>query len=169
MAVLKPEHDSLAGAGRGEAGIAVCGPSVRVMSGGERAVGIGTITAGDLGAGIAEYVEGVFDDVVPGRSDDVEKQLTAEFGEAEAVADFAAIQDDRAPSRSTAFAPFGEDLTITGEQRHPAGNSIRAVTRPVIRGHEPRMQSVCLTEKSKIGGEIERVEISVAIGQTLGR
>ena len=30
------------------------------------------------------------------------------------------------------------------------------------------MQSVCVSEERKIGGEIERVEISPSVGQTLG-
>ena len=103
------------GAGRGKPRVAICGPSVGVVRRGERAIGAVTIAAGDVGAGIAKCIEGVFDDVVPGRSDDVNEQLTAEFGEAKRFADFAAVEDDHAPGRSAALAPLGEDPAITGE------------------------------------------------------
>src|SRR5215831_20007342 len=121
MAVLNPEHDPLAGSGCRKPCIAVRGPRVRIMRGRQRASGLLLGTAGNIRAGLADRVEGVFDDVVPGGSNDVEKQLTAKFRETEAGANLAAIENDRTCFRSTALAPFGEDFAIACEQRHPTG------------------------------------------------
>src|SRR5262249_21932450 len=115
MTVLNPKDDPLVGAGRREARVAIRGPRVGVMGGRERAIDTAAIVGGGSSACIAERIERVFDDVVPGCADDVEKQLTAEFGKAEAVADFAAIEDDCTSSRSAALGPLGEDLAIRGE------------------------------------------------------
>src|SRR5207244_5831807 len=61
------------------------------------------------------------------------------------------------------------DFTITGKQRHPAGDRSGAVPGPVVHGHEPRVQAVGITEKSKIGGEVQLVEIGAAVGQSIRR
>src|SRR5271157_1757250 len=103
---------------------------------------------------IAEGVEGIFYNIVPGRSGDMQEELTTEFGQTKTGADFAAVEDDSAFRRPDAFAPLGENRAISGKQRHPAGERARAVTRPVIRGNKPRMRSFGIAEKNKVGGEI---------------
>jgi len=51
-----------------------------------------------------ERVEGIFYDIVSGRADDVEKELAAKFGQAEARPDFATVENDRTSRRSEALA-----------------------------------------------------------------
>src|ERR1700730_5045639 len=169
MAVLEPQHDLLAGGRCRKAGVAVRRPCVRVMRARKRPICPGAIAASKINAGIAERVEGIFYDIVSGCADDVEKQLTAEFGQAEASPDFTAVENDRLSRRSEALAPLCEDLTITGKQHHPTGDRSGAVTRPVIHRHEPGMQAVGIAKKSKIRSEIQLVEIGAGVGQPIRR
>ena len=83
------------------------------------------MAAGNLGTGIAERVESIFDDIVPGRADDVDEELTAEFGKPEASPDFAAVENDHISPPIRSLAPLCKDLAITGEQRHPTGDRLR--------------------------------------------
>ena len=76
MTVLEPQHDLLARGWRRQAGVAVSRPGIGVMGRRKRAV---TATEGP-GAALAEDVESIFDDVVPGGADDMQEQLAAESG-----------------------------------------------------------------------------------------
>ena len=61
---------------------------------------------------VAEGIERVFDDVVPGRADDVQKKLTTEFRQAEALAYLAAVENDGARRGVATLAPFGQHAAI---------------------------------------------------------
>ncbi len=108
MAVLDPQHDVLAGRGRRQPGVAVGRPRIGVMGSRQRPVA----AIGGVGAAIAEGVERVFDDVMPGRADDVQEQLAAKFRQAKARADLAAVEHDACGLTAAAFAPFGQDLAV---------------------------------------------------------
>src|SRR5271169_5109023 len=128
MTVLNPEYNLLAWRGRREARIAVRWPRIGVVCRGKRSIA----AVRRIGTVVAEDVEGVLDDIVPGRSDRMEKQLAAEFGQAEARANFAAVENDCAGSRPALCAPLGKNCTVAAKQRHPAGDRVSAVARPII-------------------------------------
>src|SRR5262245_55153989 len=70
MTVLHPEHYSLARRGSGKTGIPIGRPGVGVMRGGQRTA------ARFFGqSSFVEYIERVFDHIVPGGTHDVQKQL----------------------------------------------------------------------------------------------
>ena len=73
---------------------------------------------------VAKDVERVFDDVVPGRADDVHEQLAGKFGQPEAGADLAAVEDDARRPGAAVLAPLGEPLpcrrTSSASRRRPA-------------------------------------------------
>ena len=107
MAILDPEDDPLAGSGRGQAGIAVGRPGIGVMGARERPVA--------RTARLTKGVERVFDDVVAGRADDMDEELTGKLAEAELLAHPAAVDRDRAALVAAAFGPFGDHLAIAVE------------------------------------------------------
>ena len=164
VAVLHPQHDLLAGGGRRQSGVTVCRPGIGVMGCGERSV----VALRRVGAAVAKGVERIFDDIVPGRSDRVHKQLAAEFGEAKARANLAAVEHDAAGCRSAFLAPFGENFAVAAKQCHPPGGRAAAIARPVIGGGEPGVQTVGVAKKGEIGGKVQRVEIGVPVGQAIG-
>ena len=164
MAVLDPQHELLARGGSGKAGVPVGGPGVGVMRAGE-----GAVPAAFGPAGLVENVERVFDDVVPGRADDVQKKLSAKAGQSKPLAYLPTVENDGACGRLAALGPFGQNLATIVEQGHPAGDRTGSVPRPVIRRHQPGVQIAGVAEKSEVRGEIERIEIGAAVGQAIGR
>src|SRR2546423_13545176 len=129
MAVLDPKDDPLAGSRRRETGVAVGRPGVRVMRAGQRAV--------LDGARLAVGIERVFNDIVPGRADDMDEQLAGKIDEPESRAHLLAVDRDRAGGITVALLPLGEDLAVAVEQCQPAGDRRRPLTRTIIRGDEP--------------------------------
>ncbi len=118
---------------------------------------------------IREGVERVFDDVVPGGADDMEKELAREGGQAEPGADGAAVEHDGAEAGRRRLAPFGEDPPLGIEEDEGERDLARAVAAPVIRRDEPGMQPTRIAKESEVRREIERVEIGTSIGQQLVR
>ena len=107
--------------------------------------------------GLAVGVERVFDDVVTGRAGDMDKELAGKLAEPELLAYSAAVDRNRTALAAAALSPFGDHLAVAVEQRQPAGHIGRAVARPIIRGHEARMQRGGVAKQRKVGREVERV------------
>src|SRR5437762_10817103 len=99
VAVLDPEDDPLARAGRRQASVAVRRPGIGVMGARERPVACVT--------GLAIGVERVLDDVVPGRAGDMDEELPGELAEPELLAYPAAVDRNRTALAGTALSPFG--------------------------------------------------------------
>src|SRR6185437_17148726 len=93
------------------------------------------------GSLLAKRVEGVFDDVMTGRANDVQEELPGESGQLEAGADFAAVEDDAGCPGADRLAPFGEALPRAVEQDELQRDLAGAVARPVIRRDEPRREA----------------------------
>src|SRR5436305_4385559 len=83
-----------------------------------------------------ENVERIFDDVVPGRADDVQKKLSAKFRKPKSLPNFPTVENDRARGVLTVLAPFGQYAAVAGKQRHPAADTAGCVSGPVIRCHQ---------------------------------
>ncbi len=115
----------------------------------------------------AERIERVFHDVVARGADRVHEQLAGEGRESEARADLAAVEHDGAEHRRHRLVPLRKRLAVRVEQDEPETNGVGAVARPVIRGDEPRVVTVVVTEKHEIRGEVQGVEIGAAVGQEL--
>ena len=64
----------------------------------------------------SENVERIFDDVVPGRADDVQKKLPAKLGQSKPLADLPTVENDGACGRLAALGPLGQDLATLGKQ-----------------------------------------------------
>ena len=67
------------------------------------------------GVRFAEGVESVFDDIVPGRTDDVQENLAGKFRKSEPLAYLAAVENDHARRCCRTLAPFGQHLAVAGE------------------------------------------------------
>src|SRR5580658_10952550 len=93
----------------------------------------------------------------------MQEQLTREFREREARANGAAVEYDRRGPRGDGLAPFGKHLAFGIEQQQPERERRRAVSRPIIRGDEPRMQAGLIAEEHEVSGEVDRIEIASAI------
>jgi hypothetical protein len=156
MTILDPQDYALARRRRRQPSVAVGRPGIRVMRAGKSAI--------RLAAGIAEHVERVFDDVMPGRSDNMEEKLTGEVAGREPPAHIAAVNRDRGPGFAALLAPFGDFSSRVIEQHQPAAYLLGAVAGPVIRGNKARVQCPGVAKEGKIGCEIERVEIDAAVG-----
>src|SRR5215831_6802102 len=134
MTVLHPEHYSLARRGSGKTGIPIGRPGVGVMRGGQRTA------ARFFGqSSFVEYIERVFDHIVPGGTHDVQKQLATKSVELKPLAYFPTVENDCARARLAALTPFGQNLAVAGKQRQPAGNLAGSVPRPIIHSDELRV------------------------------
>ena len=102
MAVLHPQDDALARRRRRQPGIPVGRPGIRVVRRGKSDV--------PLAAGIAEHVERVFHDVMPGRPGNVQEKLAGEVAGRESGSHIAAVDRDRGPGVAAILAPFGDDF-----------------------------------------------------------
>src|ERR1700730_11471096 len=116
---------------------------------------------------LVENVERIFDDVVPGRPDTGQKELSAKLRKPKSLPNFPTVENDRARGALTVLAPLGQHAAVVGKQRHPADDSGGSVSGPVIRCHQPGVQAAAIAKKSKISGEIERIEVAAAVGQSI--
>ncbi len=116
-------------------------------------------------AGDAEDVERVFDHIVAGSADDMDEQLPGKIAEPKALAHLSAVDRNRARPITAGLAPLGDDLAIAVEQGQPATDLGGAVTGPVIRGDDARMQRLGITEEGEISREVERIEIGASVGK----
>ena len=62
-----------------------------------------------------ENVERIFDDVVPGRADNVQKELSAKLRQSKPLAYFPTVENDGARGWLTVLAPFGQNPAVIGE------------------------------------------------------
>src|ERR1700752_256055 len=115
----------------------------------------------------AEDVEPIFDDVVPGRADDVQKKLSAKLRKPKALPNFPTVENDRARGLLALVAPFGQPAAVAGKHRHPTADAAGSVSGPVIRCHQPGVQAEALAEKNKVSSEIERIEVAAVVGQSI--
>ncbi len=119
--------------------------------------------------GIAEGIECVFDDIVPGRADDMEEELAGEFRQGETGADLAAVEHDTGGTAQFAegdcLLPFRQHLAAGIEEDERESDLARPIAGPIIRCRKARVQSIRIAEEGEIGSEIERVEIVAAIGE----
>src|SRR5689334_21896632 len=114
MAVLDPKQHSFPAGRSGQAGISVGRPGVGIMRA-RQCTAAATLRRVD----VAENVQRVFDDVVPGGAYDMEKKLPTKLGQSKSLAYIAAVEDDGPCAGRAALVPFSQHPAASGEQRRP--------------------------------------------------
>ena len=156
MAVLHPEEDGFAGAGRGEAGIAGGGPGVGVVGAGE----------GGWAAPLVEKVSSAYLTTSwpaapmtwrkswPVKGARPKRARTARLS--------SAMPPGPAGASSSQLARVSPDAS---KRRQPEADVAGAVAGPVIGGDEARREPVLVAEEGEVGGEVERVEVAAAVAE----
>ena len=161
MRILDEEGHFLILIACGHAGVIVGGPCIGVMAARKRE------------PVFAIHVERVFHHVVPGNADRMDEERAGEVAEAEAGADFRAVDGKGRARARKPLAPFRDLLAFLVEKGEPEFRVFRAMQRPVIRRRHARMDAVIgavrlaflFPHQREVGREVERVQIVLPVGQ----
>ena len=158
MAVLDPQHDGLIGLRRGQPGIQVRGPGIRI------------VRAGKPRGVVAVGVERIFDDVMSRHAQHVDEQRAGVFTELEAPAHRLAVHHQTGTRCRNRILPLGQHPARLVEQAKPHRRRLgRAPARPVVGRHDARVPTLGVAQQREVGGEVERIEIAPAIREHLVR